>query len=178
MGSVSQPLLLLLCGNCLHYNIATIYFPIVVCFHYTPRMSHKISWQLCVGPLKWNWGDVCYKFIQQHPSQMVTKFQFSNLFSKAWMKSMVPWNIVTGLKKWLFLATVMKFCQKCNWIKTIQKGNVYLISHQRKTAIFQHTSSERYNLYDPCCLAWLKLSVKFFQLSMLLQMYLSLTLMT
>lgn len=61
-------------------------------------MSHNLLTRV-FGPLKQNWGDVCHTFMQQHPGQIVTKYQFSTLFNEAWMKSIVPANIVSGFKK-------------------------------------------------------------------------------
>ena len=99
----SRPLLLLLDGHSSHYNPATIRFAkehdvIVLCL--PPNTTHESQpLDTCVfGLLKRNWGDVCHKFMQQHPGQIVTKYQFSTLFNEAWMKSMVPANIVSGFK--------------------------------------------------------------------------------
>ena len=100
----SRPLLLLLDGHSSHYNPATIRFAkehdvIVLCL--PPNTTHESQpLDTCMfGLLKRNWGDVCHKFMQQHPGQIVTKYQFSTLFNEAWMKSMVPANIVSGFKK-------------------------------------------------------------------------------
>ena len=76
----SQPLLLLLDGQV--HNITQQQFALPknmmsLCsaYHHTPHMSHNLS--TCVfGPLKWNWGDMRHKFMQQHPGQIVIKYQF------------------------------------------------------------------------------------------------------
>ena len=100
----SRPLLLLLDGHSSHYNPATIRFAkehnvIVLCL--PPHTTHESQpLDTCVfGPLKQCWGDVCHKLMQQHPGQIVTKYQFSTLFHEAWMKAMVPTNIVSGFRK-------------------------------------------------------------------------------
>ena len=38
----------------------------------------------------------CY--IQSNPGRIITKYQFSELFSKSWLKTIVPANIISGLK--------------------------------------------------------------------------------
>ena len=50
------------------------------------------------GPLKSNWKSVCHDYIQSHPGRVITKYQFSKLFSKAWLSTIVPGNIISGFK--------------------------------------------------------------------------------
>ena len=40
-----------------------------------------------------------HEFLANNPGSVVTKLQFSQLFSQAWMKSIKPENIVSGFKK-------------------------------------------------------------------------------
>ena len=39
-----------------------------------------------------------HDYIQVHPGRVITKYQFSHLFSKAWVKSLTPANIISGFK--------------------------------------------------------------------------------
>ena len=50
------------------------------------------------GPLKRHWSSVCHEFLANNPGSVVTKLQFSQLFSQAWMKSIKPENILSGFK--------------------------------------------------------------------------------
>ena len=49
-------------------------------------------------PLKTNWQDACHRYLQLHPGTVITKHQFSKLFSEVWLKTMVPSNIISGFK--------------------------------------------------------------------------------
>ena len=46
-----------------------------------------------------HWTDVCHEFMQQNPGRVVTKFDFSELLSKAWSRTMTPANIINGFRK-------------------------------------------------------------------------------
>ena len=48
------------------------------------------------GPLKRCWREVCHDFLVKHPGRVVTKYDFSQLFSKAWMSTMTMKNIASG----------------------------------------------------------------------------------
>ena len=48
------------------------------------------------GPFKKNWNEECHKFV--HPGKAITKYQFSEIFSEAWLKSMVSASIISGFK--------------------------------------------------------------------------------
>lgn len=50
------------------------------------------------GPLKAKWTEVCHHFFQNNPGKVITKFNFNMLFSKAWLKSLTPANIIAGFK--------------------------------------------------------------------------------
>lgn len=51
------------------------------------------------GPLKRHWTDVCHKRLQSNPGMVISKYNFSEVFSEAWMKALTPGNIVSGFKK-------------------------------------------------------------------------------
>ena len=41
---------------------------------------------------------MCHQFITSNPGRLVTRYQFSRVFNKAWMRSMTISNICTGFK--------------------------------------------------------------------------------
>ena len=51
-----------------------------------------------VGPFKTKWQEACHRYIQKHPGRIITKYTFNTIFSEAWIKSLVPANIVSGFK--------------------------------------------------------------------------------
>ena len=52
----------------------------------------------CFAPLKMAWREVCQQFICQNPGKMIGVYEFSHLFSEAWLQSMTMKNIVSGFK--------------------------------------------------------------------------------
>ena len=58
-------------------------------------MRHNHS---TLQPLKSNWQSVWHEYIQSHPGRIIIKYTFSGLFSKAWLNTNVPTNIIGGLK--------------------------------------------------------------------------------
>ena len=72
---------------------------IVMCL--PPHTTH-ISQPLDVSffkPLKTYWSEVCHRYMQDNPGRVITKYQFSSLFSTAWYKAVRPENIVSGFRK-------------------------------------------------------------------------------
>ena len=87
-----------------HYDPATLQFArehdvIVLCL--PPHTTHEAQpLDCCVfGPLKRMWTDACHEFTQNNPGRVITKFQFSSLFSKAWNNALTPANITSGFRK-------------------------------------------------------------------------------
>lgn len=52
----------------------------------------------CFSPLKSHWKSECNKYLKTHPGKVVTRFQFSELFGKAWIKGMTMSNVIEGFK--------------------------------------------------------------------------------
>jgi len=99
----SRPLLLLLDGHSSHYNIEAIKLAResdVITFTLVPHTTHEMQPldTVVFGPLKKSWNEECHEFVQSHPGKVITKYKFSEIFSKAWLKSMVPANIISGFK--------------------------------------------------------------------------------
>ena len=97
-----RPLLLLLDGHSSHYHPSFVCAAAeqrVIVFCLTPHTTH-LAQPLdkgCFGPLKAFWQEECLNFLTSHPGQLVTCFNFSMLFSKAWAKAKTMCNIVSGL---------------------------------------------------------------------------------
>ena len=100
----ARPVLLLLDGHSSHYEPETIRYAasqdvVVLCL--PPHTTH-VSQPLDVSffkPLKSYWSEVCHRYMQDNPGRVVTKYQFSSLFSSAWYKAVRPETIVSGFRK-------------------------------------------------------------------------------
>ena len=95
------PLLFLLDDH--SYNLEAITLPKqneVIIFTLVPRTTHKMQPldTAVFGHLKNNWSEVYHEYVQSHPGRVITKYQFNEIFSKAWLKSMIPGNIIGGFK--------------------------------------------------------------------------------
>ena len=99
----ARPLLLLMDGHSSHYNPSTIKTAAaqqVILFCLPPHTTHMAQ-PLdvgCFGVLKKYWSEECHKYMANNPGRVVTRFQFSDFFSRAWAKAMVPKNICAGFK--------------------------------------------------------------------------------
>jgi hypothetical protein len=100
----ARPLLLLVDGHSSHYDPDSIRFArdhSVIIFCLPPHTTHEAQ-PLDVGffgPLKKNWSRVCHDFIQSSPGKAITKYNFSELFSKAWLRTCTAEIICGGYKK-------------------------------------------------------------------------------
>lgn len=87
--SIARPVLLMVDGHSSHYEPETIEMAAkegIVVFCLPPHTTH-LSQPLDVsffGPLKKYWSAECHAYTQNNPGRIVTKFQFSQLFAKAW----------------------------------------------------------------------------------------------
>ena len=99
----SRPLLLLMDGHSSHYCPETIRYALkekVILFTFPPNTTH-LTQPLdkgVFGPLKLAWRDVCHKFIVKNPGVVVNRYNFSVLFSEAWVQAMTPRNILSGFR--------------------------------------------------------------------------------
>lgn len=50
------------------------------------------------GPLKVRWQEACHEYLRAHPGRVVTRFEFSELFSEAWLSTMTVRNIVASFR--------------------------------------------------------------------------------
>lgn len=52
----------------------------------------------CFGPLKSAWKEVCHDYLTKNPGKVVTRYEFSTLFGKAWTRSMNIANVIAGFR--------------------------------------------------------------------------------
>ena len=98
-----RPLLLLLDGHSSHYCPDTIRLAAhekVILFTLPPNTTHMCQPldRGCFGPLKMAWREECHYYMSEHPGKVVTKFQFSTLFNRAWTRSMTMANVAAGFR--------------------------------------------------------------------------------
>ena len=97
----ARPLLLLMDGSSTHFsplfvNKAAEEKVIVFCL--PPNSTHKAQ-PLDKGvfsPLKRAWREECHNYLLCNPGKVVTRYQFSILFGRAWLRAMTPKNIISG----------------------------------------------------------------------------------
>ena len=95
------PLFLLMDGHASHFQphvIETAAKEGVIMFCLPPHSSH-LTQPLdkgCFGPLKVHWREEGWSFITAHPGCVVTRYHFSDLFRRAWMKGITMQNITGG----------------------------------------------------------------------------------
>ena len=98
-----QPILLLMDGHSSHYNLDAVTLTKkndVILFTLVPHTTHEMQPldAAVYAPLKTNWQDVCHRYLQSHPGTVITKYQFNQLFSAVWLKTMVPASIISAFK--------------------------------------------------------------------------------
>ena len=85
------PLLFLLDGHSSHYQPHFVYKAAeeqVIVFCFPPHTTH-LTQPLdkgCFGSLKMCWRQKCQEYLSSNPGKVVTRYQFSHLFSAAWSK--------------------------------------------------------------------------------------------
>ena len=95
--------MLLLDGHSSHYTLKLVklaaeHHVVIFCLPpHTTADSQPLDTS-CFKPLKSYWVDVCRKYLFAHPSQVITKFQFSALFAQAWSQGMTISNITSGFR--------------------------------------------------------------------------------
>ena len=90
-------------GHSSHYNLEAITMAKengVILFTLVPHTTHKMQPldTAVYVPLKTHWEDVSHHYLQSHPGKVITKYQFSSLFSEAWLEMMIPANIISGFR--------------------------------------------------------------------------------
>ena len=99
----ARPLLLLLDGHSSHYQPAMVRMAAeekIIVFCLPPHTTH-VAQPLDNGPfasLKRYWQEVCREFMVQNPGKVVTRFEFSRLFCKAYTKAMTIHTITESFR--------------------------------------------------------------------------------
>ena len=99
-----RPLLLLLDGHSSHFEPQSIQFAKdneIVIFCLPPHTTHECQ-PLDVGlfgPLKRHWQQACHSFYQKNTTQVISKYNFCQVFKDAWLNAVVPANVCAGFKK-------------------------------------------------------------------------------
>ena len=99
----SRPLILLLDGHSSHYEPSTIKKAAkegVIVFYLPPNTTHLLQPldKSCFSALKVHWNEECQRYMSNNPGKVVTRFQFSRIFSQAWYKAMTINNIIAGFR--------------------------------------------------------------------------------
>ena len=99
-----RPLLLLLDGHSSHFEPQCIQFVKdnqIIIFCLPPHTTHECQ-PLDVGlfgPLKRHWQQACHSFYQKSTTQVISKYNFCQVFKDAWLNAVVPTNVCAGFKK-------------------------------------------------------------------------------
>lgn len=100
----TRPLLLLLDGHSSHYQPELIQAAAtegVIIFCLPPHTTHLLQPldNCAFGSLKQHWGEECQKYCARNPGKVVTRYNFSGIFSSAWLQGMSLANIIGSFKQ-------------------------------------------------------------------------------
>ena len=98
-----RPILLLLDGHSSHYQpqlIRTAAANQIILFCLPPHTTHLFQPldRSCFSPLKKAYNNECHFYMSCNPGKAVNRFNFTEIFSRAWTKAMTPANIVAGFR--------------------------------------------------------------------------------
>ena len=115
----SRPLLLMLDGHSSHYTLDLIQSAadndvVIFCLPPHTMADTQPLDTSCFGPLKAYWSEACRDFMFKNPGKVVSKFQFSKLFSGVWSKGMTISNITMGFHNTgIYPFNLMHFSGNC-----------------------------------------------------------------
>jgi len=99
----TRPLLLLLDGHSSHYQPSLVRKAAesgIIVFCLPPHTSH-LSQPLdrtCFSPLKSAWHQECQLFMAMNPGKVINRYNFTEIFARAWTRAMSPSNVVAGFR--------------------------------------------------------------------------------
>ena len=178
-------------GHSSHYNLEAVDLAKKndgILFTLVPHTTHEMQpLDIAVyAPLKTHWQDVCHRYLQSHPGTVITKYQFSKLFSEAWLKTMFPGNIINGFKccgiypfnpkavldhdpccassradsSSQIITTPMEDSTDNDQASTESSSNIEDAAVESFTSeeeiLYTTRYNEGYNVYDPRYVAWLR----------------------
>ena len=143
----SRPLLLLMDGHSSHYEPSSVELAKendVILFCLPPHTTQDSQPLDCTvfGPLKRHWSNVCHKYLKNNPGVVISKYNFSEVFSEAWLLALTPANIVSGFRK----CGIHPFNR--NAIPTLSSGNDSDASDTEITP--EDNSDPSSTITDPC----------------------------
>ena len=178
-----RPLLLLMDGHSSHYQPQAICRAAeegVIMFLLPPHTIH-LTQPLdrgCFGPLKVHWKKECWEYLTSHPGQVVTRYQFSTIFQRAWSRAMTMPNIIGGFRAaGVYPLNCLAVggrgrmtCESLAERSGLQYIPLYSPSHKRKPsdkppmtfdpeeiALYQTRFEEGYDLSDARYSCWLRM---------------------
>ena len=98
-----RPILLMMDGHSTHFQPSVVRMAAkeeIILFCLPPHSTH-LTQPLdkgCFGPLKSAWKQVCHEFLTKNPGKVVTRYDFTALFGKAWTRSMNMRNVIAGFR--------------------------------------------------------------------------------
>jgi hypothetical protein len=127
-----RPLILILDGHSSHYCPEVIRAASeqqIIIFALPPNTTH-LTQPLDKGPfspLKTAWKEVCHNFTIKNPGRTISRYDFSKLFSEAWLKAMTVKNIIAGFKTTgicPFNRKVITFHQQFQPLEVVKKSKL------------------------------------------------------
>ena len=99
----ARPLLLLLDGHSSHYTPSVIDKAAeegVILFCLPPHSTHLTQPldKTCFAMLKRCWQEECYNYTIENPFKAISRYNFSHIFHKAWLRGMTMQNISTSFR--------------------------------------------------------------------------------
>ena len=95
--------MLLLDGHSSHYQPSVVHKAAendIVLFCLPPHTTHLAQPldRTCFSPLKQAWNEECRLYMATNPGKKVNRYNFTQLFARAWEKAMTPSNIASGFR--------------------------------------------------------------------------------
>ena len=97
----TRPLLLLMDGHSTHFEPSVIRKAAeVILFCLPPHTTHLLQPldKGCFGPLKVCWRRECQAYLRRNPGKVMTRFEFSRVFSQAWFQGMSMSSVIGGFR--------------------------------------------------------------------------------
>ena len=99
----ARPVLLLMDGHSAHYCPEVIRAAAaekVVLFTLPPHTTHLLQPldKGCFAPLKAEWRKCCQEFFAKNPGQVISRYDFNDIFREVWMNGMSMQNIISAFK--------------------------------------------------------------------------------
>lgn len=81
------------------------------------------------------WRRICHDFLSKNPGRVITRYDFSSLFSEAWVEAMTPRNILAGFR--------------VTGVYPFNRNAFDLDSEERKETLSEKTGLSYIPLYTP-----------------------------